>query len=335
MIANNLVSIILPVYNGEKYIKQSINSCLNQTYKNIELIIINDCSTDNTSNIINEYAIKDSRICIINNVENKKLPASLNIGHKAAKGDFMTWTSDDNFYELDAIELLHEALIKNNKDLVYSNVTVIKENGEVKRDIQYNDKENILFGNCIGSCFLYKKEVYMRNKGYNESLFLVEDYDFWLRASLHSNFYHLKRTLYKYRLHETSLTNSIHTNSKKNTLWKNNITKMYNDFVNLISKNEREVISQFQTSIITYQDIEFSWVKNNICPIKNFIKDICRYPNYSTKSKIDAVFLKQISYVFVKNKNNNIKNALFIIKHYYHIIDLNTIKTLIKYSFFK
>ncbi|MFT5212615.1 MAG: glycosyltransferase involved in cell wall biosynthesis, partial [Patiriisocius sp.] len=96
--SNPFVSIILPVYNGEKYLSKSIESCLNQTYRNIELIIVNDCSTDKTLEIVDGYLKLDSRIKVLTNSANKRLPASLNIGHLQAQGDYITWTSDDNLY---------------------------------------------------------------------------------------------------------------------------------------------------------------------------------------------------------------------------------------------
>ena len=71
-----MISVILPVFNGEKYLQQSIRSILEQTYENWELIIVNDCSTDNTEEIAQRYAKIDKRIRVINNLENKKLPAS-------------------------------------------------------------------------------------------------------------------------------------------------------------------------------------------------------------------------------------------------------------------
>ena len=103
---SKLISIILPTYNGEKYIRESIDSILNQTYKNWELIIVNDCSTDQTPTIVDEYATKDSRIKIINNAMNLKLPKSLNIGFKEAKGEYYTWTSDDNIFKPTALEVM-------------------------------------------------------------------------------------------------------------------------------------------------------------------------------------------------------------------------------------
>ncbi|MCV3482379.1 glycosyltransferase family 2 protein [Campylobacter sp. CNRCH_2014_0184h] len=84
---NKLVSVIMPTFNGASsgFLAQSIESVLNQTYKNLEFIIVNDCSTDNTLEILQEYAKKDHRIQIINNQKNQKLPQSLNIGFTMLK----------------------------------------------------------------------------------------------------------------------------------------------------------------------------------------------------------------------------------------------------------
>ena len=114
-----LVSIILPTYNGEKYIKDSIESCLCQTYRNIELIIVNDCSTDGTLDLIKKYAAKDRRVRIIENQKNLKLPASLNEGFKASSGDLLTWTSDDNMFRENAIERMVDMLSEKSADFIY------------------------------------------------------------------------------------------------------------------------------------------------------------------------------------------------------------------------
>lgn len=99
-----VVSIVMPVYNGEKYLKQSITSVINQTFKDWNLIIVDDCSTDSSPKIMNEYAKSDNRIQVIHNKVNSKIPASLNNGFEKASGRYYTWTSDDNIYEHDAIE---------------------------------------------------------------------------------------------------------------------------------------------------------------------------------------------------------------------------------------
>lgn len=335
-----LISIILPVYNGEKYLAQSIESCLNQTYKNIELIIVNDCSIDSSLEIAEYYAKIDNRVRVISNIENKRLPASLNIGHYSAFGDYLTWTSDDNIYNLNAIKVLVEAVEFNNVDVVYSNISLINNNGEVISRKNLANFENLIFGNFVGSCFLYKKEVFKKNDGYNENLFLVEDYDFWLRASLHSKFYHLKEDLYNYRVHVNSLTNNISESLEDNRLWERNIKSMYERFVNEVFKlnyEHTESISVFQLKIHTHKKISFEYIIINFKYFEAFIEQISLFPNYHNIKAVRKVFLNKVLSVLVLNssRKKNFKRSIFIIKKFRKNIDFNTMKLLIKYSFFK
>ena len=90
------ISIVLPCYNGAKMLGNAIESIINQTLQNWELIIVNDCSTDNTLQVAQSFAEKDNRIKVITNEYNSKLPASLNNGFRQAQGEYWTWTSDDN-----------------------------------------------------------------------------------------------------------------------------------------------------------------------------------------------------------------------------------------------
>jgi glycosyltransferase involved in cell wall biosynthesis len=203
------ISIVLPTYNGARFIRESIESSLNQTFQNFELIIVNDCSTDNTPLIIEEYAQKDTRVKVINNGFNKKLPQSLNAGFGLAKGTYFTWTSDDNKYASTALEVMLATLKKNSEsDLVYCDYTLINENGEIKGIRKFGDV-NKSFNNWLGcgACFLYKKEIHQANNGYNPSAFLIEDYDFFVRAYLKYQFIYLPdERLYFYREHGASLT---------------------------------------------------------------------------------------------------------------------------------
>lgn len=209
MASNPVISIILPTYNGSKYIRQSIDSCLNQSFKNFELIIVNDCSTDDTPAILEEYGRTDSRIKVINNRHNKQLPLSLNTGFDAASGLYHTWTSDDNFYASNALEVMLGIMLQDEKiDLVYTDYSLVDDSGEVFGTRTFNnvyDSFTAWIG--CGACFLYKAEVYKKNNGYNPSAFLIEDYDFFLRAFLQFNFkYHSTHGLYYYREHPNSLT---------------------------------------------------------------------------------------------------------------------------------
>lgn len=205
---DKLVSIILPVYNGEKYLEESINSVLNQTYKNIELIIVNDNSSDLTLSIANNFKQKDNRVKVITNKTNLKLPMSLNAGFAQANGDYYTWTSDDNFYDLNAIEKMVSHLESNPHDaMVCADFRKLNEETNKIEVLNLNvSPQNMINSNCVGACFLYRKSVANLVGEYNKNKFLVEDYDYWLRIMLKGDIGHISETLYTYRIHNTSLT---------------------------------------------------------------------------------------------------------------------------------
>lgn len=206
---SDLITCVLPTYNGEKYIRESIDSILAQTYKNWELIIVNDASTDGTLEIVKEYAGRDKRISVINNETNQKLPKSLNIGFAKARGEYYTWTSDDNAYKPQAFEKMLNALKQDSSaDMVCCDIDIIDENGKKMREITADCSVESLLGvnNTIGSCFLYTKTIADKIGGYDESQFLVEDYDYWLRIALQGKIITLHENLYAHRFHKDSLT---------------------------------------------------------------------------------------------------------------------------------
>ncbi|STQ85956.1 glycosyltransferase family 2 protein [Helicobacter muridarum] len=214
-----LISIVLPTYNGEEYIEQSIESILNQTYKNIELIIVNDCSTDNTREIIESYANKDNRIKLIHNEINQKLPKSLNIGFTEAKGEYLTWTSDDNYYVPQALEIMLDFLqTQNNYVMVCADYIILRENNrQAKREVSVMPEKLIAY--CgIGACFLYRAKVAKEVGLYNEKRFLVEDYEYWLRIGLKGKIGEIHTPLYYYRHHKNSLTSKRGLEIMKNRL---------------------------------------------------------------------------------------------------------------------
>lgn len=328
-----LVSIILPVYNGEKHLKEAIESCLLQSYKNIELIIINDCSTDNTLQIITHFAKIDDRIKVVNNSNNLKLPASLNIGHRMAKGDYLTWTSDDNFFELNAISEMLIAIKKSSCEIVYSNFQLINSENNVIRIVKLDPIENLIFGNYIGCCFLYHRTVFEKNEGYDEKLFLVEDYDFWLRATLHSRFFQIPQNLYNYRVHQESLTAQIKNDKNKNKLWKTNTEKMYQNLCNMLSKNSNISAINFLTYTHTNTYRKFEYIVNYDVDLSEFWKIWSKNNNFN-KSNLKKKILKQyLNWYFFDDKNpRKAKDAFFLFIKFMLFISPNNFKSIIKHN---
>ena len=205
------ISIILPTYNGEETIEKSINSVINQSFKDWELIVVNDCSSDNTKSIIEKYAKKDKRIKIINNKINQKLPRSLNIGFKAACGKYYTWTSDDNMYKKDALMTMYNYLENNTDvDFVSCDSEWLDEEGNyIGKHSNWGDRSTPLTLSwvCnIGACFMYKSSVVDLVGIYNEALFCAEDYDYWCRIALQCNMKYLKNIMYTYISNKKSLS---------------------------------------------------------------------------------------------------------------------------------
>ena len=159
---NQLISIILPIYNGEKYMRLSIDSVISQTYQNWELLIVDDGSTDRTAEIALEYAQKDPRIQYHKNPQNMRLPRTLNRGFSLAKGAYLTWTSDDNYYYPTALEKMCHALEHQGKHFAFASCDVINENGDIVEVIAVNPGSGkIIVGhNTVGACFLYSRLAY-------------------------------------------------------------------------------------------------------------------------------------------------------------------------------
>lgn len=217
------VSVVLPVYNGGNVISEAIESILNQSYKNFELIIVNDGSTDNTAEIIESYRKKDSRIKVISQ-ENLKIPTALSNGFRIASGEFYTWTSADNIMLENCIEVLVKNL--NNKpdvSMVYGNIRLINAKGKIKRGQFWFEKPlfsgNVILpkstdvlnthaNNTIGAAFMYRAKAAYILEDYSKYKHTLEDYDYWMRMNSLLKIEHIDEDepIYLYRWHEDSLT---------------------------------------------------------------------------------------------------------------------------------
>lgn len=210
------VSVVLPVFNGEDYLAKSVESVLQQTYTDLELIIVDDKSKDRTPEIIKEYAAKDKRVIAHRNKKNLKLPRALNVGFLKASGEYRTWTSHDNLYAKDAIEKMVAALeAEPEAVLVCADMEKVNRDGEHTGEIRLREPEDIYLTNTVGACFLYRHEKSRFIGGYDTELFLAEDYDYWIRLSKQGPFIHLPEILYTVREHEGSLSSTKAKESNK------------------------------------------------------------------------------------------------------------------------
>jgi glycosyltransferase involved in cell wall biosynthesis len=200
-----LVSIILPTFNGERWLQDSIDSCLNQTWRNLELVIVDDGSSNPRTREILD-AQSDERVRLLRLGKNGGLPNALNEGHRAARGALLTWTSDDNAYRPHAIERMAEPILRNDADFVYAAAGVVDEEGRLIGAMIPGPPESLILDNRVGGCFLYTREVYEKTGDYDPNFRLAEDYDYWVRVSKRFRMAPMDEDLYLYRLHPGNLT---------------------------------------------------------------------------------------------------------------------------------
>lgn len=139
---SSLVSIIVPVYNAEKYLDECITSIINQTYKNLEIILVNDGSIDRSDKICDEYANKDNRIKVIHQI-NKGLAEARNTGLNIAKGDFINFIDSDDYIDLDEIEVLvknrvENGVVCNGSIVLYKNRKIVKKSNKIYKLNKHN-----------------------------------------------------------------------------------------------------------------------------------------------------------------------------------------------------
>jgi glycosyltransferase involved in cell wall biosynthesis len=202
-----LISVVLPTHNGRRFVDESIESVIKQTCQDWELIIVDDASTDTTPVRIDWWSTQDERITVLHLPKNRTLPGALNDGFARAKGDFHTWTSDDNWYHPDALARMLDVLQREpDVAIVYADRINVDEYGMVIKRHDSGSADDLSMMNSIGACFLYRSAVTTTLNGYDENLFGAEDYDFWLRAALRFRFRRLPEPLYFYRLQGESLT---------------------------------------------------------------------------------------------------------------------------------
>ena len=210
------VSVTMPVYNTEKFISESIESILNQTFEDFELILVNDFSSDNSLKILNNYKKKDKRIRVINNKKNLGTVKSRNIALKAAKGKYIAVLDSDDISNKKRLNIQKTFLDKNKHIyLVGSSAIFIDKDGKEIRRFRKLNNFKILRWRLPKSCGIIHSSVMFRNDKsvkYNENYTSAHDYNLYLDIlSQGKNLTNLSDFLIKHRVHQTS----FHTSNKK------------------------------------------------------------------------------------------------------------------------
>ncbi len=221
-----LVSVVLPVHNGDRYLAEALDSIARQTYAQFELIVVDDGSGDATPAIVRSYANRDPRLRIASQ-DHQGLPRALSAGFRLARGEFLTWTSDDNRLQPDFLARMVDCLRRHPTwDMIYANEDIVGEGGErLAHSPWFVDYQkppgtghvalptdpselNTYPNNYVGAAFMYRDRVDALLGDYSPLRFGTEDYDYWMRVNLFMNLRHadFAESVYEYRFHSGSLT---------------------------------------------------------------------------------------------------------------------------------
>lgn len=207
------ISVVMPAYNAEKYIGIAIESILQQSYKNFELIIIDDHSTDKTSEVIKRYAAADARVVSVRNDQNMKISATLNRGLAMAKGTYIArMDADDQSMptrlqkQYDFLESHPDAVI------VGADINVCSETLQKINVRKYNQTDELIrrkifrYGQFCHPVVMFRADVLPSTGGYNASLYDVEDYDLFFRLGKQGGMANIDEVLLNYRTSKTSVS---------------------------------------------------------------------------------------------------------------------------------
>lgn len=219
---SDLVSIIMPAYNAEKFIGSSIESVLSQSYHNFELIIVDDGSKDSTHNLIEIYSKQDSRIKFYKNKKNLGVSDTRNAGIRVAKGKYIAFLDSDDLWSKDKLDIQIQFMKDNNYDFTFGNYEIIDEESNKKNKIVFAPREvtfkKLLKGSrigCLTVVFNHEKIKWpgMKNIGH-------EDYLAWLSILNETEKgYGINQTIGYYR----EMTTSLSGNKIKAAKWQFNI----------------------------------------------------------------------------------------------------------------
>lgn len=256
---NHLVSVIIPCYNSAKFIAETLDSVLKQTYKNLEIILVNDGSSDNLEEVIKPYLSENKNIFYFKQ-DNKGVAAARNTGAKNAKGDYFLFLDSDDLIDPSYLEKCTEVLNnQENVKAVYSNAwifsTLDKKNKYKKLKFPQYNFRLLLLENIIPTRALIRSTDFYEINMFDESFGFLEDWDLWINLLKNGGeAILLPETLSYYREREdnSSLTDYMTDNPDKSRKWKQKLYEKHKsyyinefgttiDLLDLIAEHERTI----------------------------------------------------------------------------------------------
>ena len=234
------VSVIIPVYNVEKYISKCLDSLVNQTLKNIEVIVVNDGSPDKSQEIIDKYVKKYPDKIKSYIKENGGQGSARNFGLEKAHGEYIGYVDSDDFVQLDMYEQLYNKAKEKDYDIVVCGNYNVSEDYLIKKEDRIvdnydTDLDNVIFGKVCVWNKIYKREILLNNKISFKEKVWYEDLAFTLKAIINSkSFAFIDECLYDYLIRQGSTMNN--SNVKRNL----EILCAFDDILDYVKKNNKD-----------------------------------------------------------------------------------------------
>ncbi|ADV47239.1 glycosyltransferase [Nitratifractor salsuginis] len=290
-----LVTVLMPVYNGEKYLKQAIESILNQTFSDFEFIIVDDGSTDGSAKIVTSY--NDPRIRYVRNKKNMGIVYSLNLGTDLARGKYIARMDADDISLPERLERQIHVLKEDNTKVLFSTIRLIDEHNRfigIWQDDKNCRKLNELIEmlpvrNCLAHPTLMTEASLLKRYRYNRYAKHAEDYNLWLRMiSDGIKYVKIDEELLYYRVHQDSITKS-QSRDQISSYKKNILAK----FWHLLYKIKKISINAFDWRVAKYLIVDIGNMSKEILkePLKNILMMMGRYGWYLYPMHIDTDIL--------------------------------------------
>jgi glycosyltransferase involved in cell wall biosynthesis len=216
------ISVIIPCYNAEKYLAQTLDCIVNQTLKNIEIICIDDGSTDNTPKILKQLAKKDKRIKVITQ-KNTGVVTARNRAIAVAKAEYIYPFDSDDLVTADCLEKLYTAMNTGQGDIITCRVAMFSKNGQHELQLPKPTKSNMVIHNCLVNATLFRKKDFDETGGYDTAFNDgIEDYDLWTNFMFRHNkkVYRVPEILFFYRVKDKSESRNAQGDAKYHQLRK-------------------------------------------------------------------------------------------------------------------
>ncbi len=325
---NPKISIIVPCYNAQRFLHKCLNTILNQTIKDIEIICVDDCSTDDTAQILLEFAKKDKRIKILTHAKNSGISVTRNTGIEAATGDYIAFIDSDDYIDVTMMEKLYNKAEKTGAEIVLSNIYLYFEDTGAKqlfRDNRYFTylssrlftlTEEPRLVTYIGVWDrIYTRDLILKNNLRFPVGLVYEDHLFTIQAmACAKSITVVNEPLYYYR---KNAGGSITDNEIKNDKYKFNFVEI-SKLIKTFMKN-RGIYKTLQNEYLKYH-IFYATIHQSNCSIKNFstffnmMRAITSDEDYEVLEKTNLNYLQE-KYVHAL-KNNDVNSICPLMKSY-------------------